>query len=185
MHNLGHTRSTYQRDHLLHTPDSFVRTALPGMQEAVGDRARLAPLPARGLRSTPPSWSQAGSLGTAAAQRFVYVLEGSCRSCDRTSFRTLTAGSYAYFPAGHEHTFTAREKTRLAVIEKNVPRIGFDERLRHHSSDRRADVAPVPLMGDPDLEVRSLVAGFAGLRLRREHDDLISRARHSAWWRCM
>ena len=34
MHNLGQTRSTNQRDHLLHTPDTFVRTALPGMERA-------------------------------------------------------------------------------------------------------------------------------------------------------
>jgi (S)-ureidoglycine aminohydrolase len=27
MHNLGHTRSTNQRDHLLHTPDTFIRTS--------------------------------------------------------------------------------------------------------------------------------------------------------------
>ena len=32
MHNLGHTRSANRRDHLLHTPDTFVRTPLPGMQ---------------------------------------------------------------------------------------------------------------------------------------------------------
>ncbi len=35
MHNLGHTRSSDQRDHLLQTPDTFVRTVLPGMQSAV------------------------------------------------------------------------------------------------------------------------------------------------------
>ena len=34
MHKLGHTRSTNQRDHLLHTPDTFVRTVLPGMERA-------------------------------------------------------------------------------------------------------------------------------------------------------
>ena len=32
MHKLGHTRSANRRDHLLHTPDTFVRTALPGME---------------------------------------------------------------------------------------------------------------------------------------------------------
>ena len=34
MHKLGHTRSTNQRDHLLHTPDTFIRTVLPGMERA-------------------------------------------------------------------------------------------------------------------------------------------------------
>ena len=31
MQQLGHTRSAYHRDHLLHTPDAFVRAPLPGM----------------------------------------------------------------------------------------------------------------------------------------------------------
>ena len=34
MHKLGQTRSANHRDHLLHTPDTFVRTTLPGMQRA-------------------------------------------------------------------------------------------------------------------------------------------------------
>ena len=32
MHNLGGTRSAQQPNHLLLTPDTFVRTALPGMK---------------------------------------------------------------------------------------------------------------------------------------------------------
>ncbi len=35
MHSLGHTRSANQRDHLLHTPDTFVRTPLPGLERGV------------------------------------------------------------------------------------------------------------------------------------------------------
>lgn len=31
MHNLGQTRSANRRDHLLHTPDTFIRTPLPGL----------------------------------------------------------------------------------------------------------------------------------------------------------
>ena len=34
MHNLGQTRSSHQRNHLLLTPDTFVRTTLPGMKNA-------------------------------------------------------------------------------------------------------------------------------------------------------
>ena len=60
-----------------------------------------------------------GTLGSTVAQRFVYVLEGSADLATGSSFRTLSAGGYAYLPAGAEHTFTATQKTRLAVIEKN------------------------------------------------------------------
>jgi len=31
LHHLGQTRSSYQPNHLLLTPDTFVRTVLPGM----------------------------------------------------------------------------------------------------------------------------------------------------------
>ena len=32
MHHLGATRSSLKHDHLLHTPDTFIRTPLPGAQ---------------------------------------------------------------------------------------------------------------------------------------------------------
>ncbi len=34
MFELGHTRSVYRHDHLLLTPDTFVRAPLPGMRKA-------------------------------------------------------------------------------------------------------------------------------------------------------
>ncbi|HEY6251259.1 MAG TPA: (S)-ureidoglycine aminohydrolase, partial [Candidatus Angelobacter sp.] len=34
MHNLGLTRTSRQADHLLLTPDTFVRAPLPGMRNA-------------------------------------------------------------------------------------------------------------------------------------------------------
>ena len=34
MYQLGHTRSAHKSDHLLHTPDTFVRAPLPGMRRA-------------------------------------------------------------------------------------------------------------------------------------------------------
>jgi len=35
MHSLGHTRSSQQPNHLLLTPDTFVRTVFPGMKGCV------------------------------------------------------------------------------------------------------------------------------------------------------
>ena len=34
MQSLGHSRSAHRADHLLHTPDAFVRASLPGMKKA-------------------------------------------------------------------------------------------------------------------------------------------------------
>jgi (S)-ureidoglycine aminohydrolase len=35
VHNLGHTRSARRADHLLLTPDTFVRAPLPGMKSCM------------------------------------------------------------------------------------------------------------------------------------------------------
>ena len=155
MHNLGHTRSTHQRDHLLHTPDSFIRATLPGMQGATGV-VHVSPAAGAGFTQYTAELAKDGTLGAASAQRFFYVLEGSADLATDTSFRSLTVGSYGYFPEGLAHTITAKEQTRIAVIEKpyHVLASAADPApfLGHEH-----DIAPVPLMGDPDLEVRSLV----------------------------
>ena len=49
MHNLGNTRSSHQPNHLLLTPDTFVRTTLPGMK---GCAAIVHAGPALGARFT-------------------------------------------------------------------------------------------------------------------------------------
>ena len=49
MQNLGYTRSSYQRDHLLLTPDTFVRAPLPGMVKCT---AIVHAAPAIGARFT-------------------------------------------------------------------------------------------------------------------------------------
>ena len=160
MHDLGHTRSTRQRDHLLHTPDTFVRTPLPGMQggEAI---VHISPALGAGFTQYTAELEPEGTLGSTAAQRFVYVLEGGVDLATGSSFRTLSAGGYAYLPAGAEHTFTATEKTRLAVIEKNYKPLG-GVAAAVVLVGQESSVAAVPLMGDPDLEVRSLLPDSLG-----------------------
>ena len=160
MHDLGDTRSTRQHDHLLHTPDTFVRTPLPGMQggEAI---VHISPALGAGFTQYTAELEPKGTLGSTVAQRFVYVLEGSVDLATGSSFRTLGASGYAYLPAKAEHTFTATEKTRLAVIEKNYKPV---EGVAAASVlvGQESSVAAVPLMGDPDLEVRSLLPDSLG-----------------------
>ena len=160
MHDLGHTRSTRQRDHLLQTPDTFVRTPLPGMQggEAI---VHISPALGAGFTQYTAELEPGGTLGSTVAQRFVYVLEGSADLATGSSFRTLGAGGYAYLPAEAEHTFTATKKTRLAVIEKNYQRLE-GAAATSILVGQESSVAAVPLMGDPDLEVRSLLPDSLG-----------------------
>jgi (S)-ureidoglycine aminohydrolase len=159
MHNLGHTRSANQRDHLLLTPDTFVRTPLPGL---TGGAAIVHISPAAGAAFTQytAELEPGGTLGSASsnvsAQRFVYVLSGAVDLTTDTSFHSLAPGGYAYIPADLNHTLTAQSATRLAVIEKPYqPLAGVAE--PHLLVGDEDKVAPTALMGDPDLQVRSLL----------------------------
>jgi (S)-ureidoglycine aminohydrolase len=160
MHNLGHTRSANRRDHLLLTPDTFVRTPLPGMQ---GGMAVVHVSPAAGAAFTQytAELEPTGTLGPTTAQRFVYVLSGAVDLATDTSFSSLAPGGYAYIPAGLTHTLTAQATTRLAVIEKNYqPLAGVAPPALLTGSE--ANVASVVLMGDPDLQVRGLLPDQPG-----------------------
>jgi (S)-ureidoglycine aminohydrolase len=155
MQHLGHTRSARRADHFLLTPDTFVRTPLPGMRRAT---AIVHVTPAAGARFTQytAEFEAGGSLGAAEEQRFVYVLEGELR----VNGRTLAADGYAYFPAGCDAAIEAPAPARAAVIEKpylpldgvHAPAMLFGE---EHSVEAK------PLDGDPDLSVRSLLPANA------------------------
>ncbi len=113
MRHLGHTRSSQRANHLLQTPDTFVRAPLPRMQKAA---AIVHTAPALGARFTQytAEFEAGGLLEPAPAQRFLYVLDGVVEA-DRA---VLSAGDYAYFPAGHAASISARTEARAAVIEK-------------------------------------------------------------------
>jgi len=155
MHKLGHTRSANRRDHLLLTPDTFIRTPLPGMQGGAAV-VHVSPAAGAGFTQYTAEMEPGGTLGTTPAQRFVYVLDGAADVATATRFHSLAAGSYAYIPSGSEHTVTAQQAARLAVIEKiyqPLDGIAPPAMLFGHE----ADATPTPLMGDPDLLVRGLL----------------------------
>src|SRR6202043_610845 len=93
MHKLGHTRSTNQRDHLLHTPDTFVRTVLPGMERAAAI-VHISPAAGAAFTQYTAELEPGGSLGLTSNQRFVYLLDGAADLATERTFHTLTAGSY-------------------------------------------------------------------------------------------
>ena len=160
MHNLGLTRSTNKRDHLLHTPDSFIRTVLPGMQGGAAI-VHVSPAVGAGFTQYTAELEPGGTLGTTAAQRFVYLLSGSADISTDNSFHSLAAGGYAYLPAGLAHTLTAQQAARLAVIEKIYqPLDGVVAPPFFMGCEE--DASPTALMGDPDLQVRALLPEDAG-----------------------
>jgi (S)-ureidoglycine aminohydrolase len=155
MHNLGHTRSANRRDHLLQTPDTFVRTPLPGLK---GGLAIVHVSPAAGAAFTQYTveFEPGGTLAPATAQRFVYVLSGSVDLVSDASFNSLTGGGYAYLPEGLDCVLTAQDTARVVIIEKPYQ---AEENIVDPTFmvGNEATVASVALLGDEDLQVRALL----------------------------
>jgi (S)-ureidoglycine aminohydrolase len=159
MHNPGHTRSANQRDHLLHTPDTFVRTVLPGMKLATAV-VHISPAGGAAFTQYTAELEPGGQLGPTSNQRFIYTLEGVADLATDTKFQTLTPGAYAYIPEDAAHTLTAQQTSRLAIIEKpydTLESISAPETLVGHEDKTLS----VPLNDDPDLQFRSLLPNSA------------------------
>ena len=118
------TRSALHTTHLLQTPDTFVRTPMPGL---VGGLAIIHAAPALGanfLQYT-AELDPAGTLSGSAYQRFVYVLSGDATltleqensSVDAPHTHALRPGSFVYLPTAHPASLRANSAARLAVIE--------------------------------------------------------------------
>ena len=148
MHRLGFTRSSHQTDHLLVTPDTFVRAARPGMQNAT---AIVHVSPAVGAQFTEytAEFAAGGCLGPTECERFVFVLEGEVA----VDVVALQAEGYAYLPPGSQARVTARAPARAVVIEKIYDGPTPPPLL---TGDARS-VESQALMGDEDLQVRVLI----------------------------
>jgi (S)-ureidoglycine aminohydrolase len=150
MQNLGQTRSAHRADHLLLTPDTFVRAPLPGMTNAT---AIVHASPAIGAKFTQytAELEPGGSLGATEAQRFIYVIEG-----DLAAGGHLGPGEFVYVPAGMPLAVHAETRARAAVIEKPFqPLAGFAAPEMFRGIENA--ILSNPFAGDPDLQVRLLI----------------------------
>jgi len=151
MHAFGNTRSASYHDHILHTPDTFVRAPLPGMRNAT---AVVHATPAMGARFIwyTAEFEPGGVVPMTQHQRFIFVLEGEIE----THRFEVHAGEYAWFPPAVKLELRAAGQARVAVIEKPYqPLAGFE--LGAPFRGRESDVAASPLAGDSAVEVRSLI----------------------------
>ncbi len=148
---LGHTRSAQAHNHLLHTPDAFVRAVLPGMHKATAV-VHISPAGGAAFTQYTAEIEAGGTLPSAADQRFVYVLEGTVA----IDGRRLGPGDFAYAPAGHPAVLKAESAARAAVIEK--PYEPLDGRPAPALlTGRESAASPSYLNDDPWIEVRGLV----------------------------
>jgi len=156
MHSLGQTRSARRDDHLVHTPDTFVRASWPGMINAMAI-VHVSPALGAGFTQYTAELDADGCLPAARTQRFLYVLSGEAE----TAGASLDAGGFAYLPPGDVSAVRTRGGARVAVIEKPYVALPGTSAPAMFTG-REAQQPPQPLNGDADLEVRSLVpADFA------------------------
>lgn len=151
MHELGLTRSAHRSDHLLQTPDTFVRAPLPGMHKATAVIHAAPQIGAKFMQYT-AEFEPGGRLPAATAQRFLYVLEGEIEC----SGHVLGPGDYAYVPPGAKEAVSASDAAKAAVIEKAY--LALDGKPPPpFFTGCETRIEPEPLMGDPDLSVRALI----------------------------
>jgi (S)-ureidoglycine aminohydrolase len=151
MIRLGSTRSAHRADHLLQTPDTFVRAPLPGMKNAT---AILHIGPARGAQFTEYTaiLEPGGILGPAEGQRFLYVTEGELT----TGGERVAKGGFSYRPAGDDARVESAAGSRAIVIERPyLPLAGTQ--APEPLTGREDRLQGKPLDGDEALEVRTLI----------------------------
>ena len=151
MHQLGHTRSAHAPDHLLQTPDTFVRAPLPGMVHA---NAIVHASPAGGARFVQYTveFEANGLLAAASGQRFLYVIEGTVAQ----GHDTLSVGDFAYAPTGSSQPVTSPGPARAIVIEKAWQALdGVTEPVPFIGRESR--VTASYMNEDPWLAVQSLI----------------------------
>jgi len=155
VHNLGQTRSSHQRNHILLTLDTFVRTALPGMKNASAI-VHIGPALGAAFTEYTAEFEPKGELGNTPAQRFVYILDGAVTLEAKGKRHDLSTRGYAYLPQGFSHRVVAKEKSRVAVIEKFYEPIDERQAARLIVSSEDS-VSSHALDGDSDLQVKCLL----------------------------
>jgi (S)-ureidoglycine aminohydrolase len=160
---LGETRSSLKADHLLQTPDTFIRTPLAGAP-GVDFIIHTAPRIGAGFTHMTVEFREGGSLGQAGEgiERFLFVLEGSLTAETEAGALAhgLAAGDFLYLPAGCGYSVTGVAGTRAALIEKVYQKLSSDLDLQPKLevlAGRESEVVAEPLGGDPDLLVRRLM----------------------------
>jgi len=113
VHNLGQTRSCKRHNFFILTPDTFVRTVLPGMKACCAI-VHVSPAAGAKFAQYTAEFESGGELGGTHLQRFIYVLEGNLQLQVDSRESELGQNAYAYLPEGSQHRIAATRASRAA-----------------------------------------------------------------------
>jgi (S)-ureidoglycine aminohydrolase len=165
MNPFSSTRSRVCKDHALITPESFVRSTLPGWENT---EVVILISPQIGARFTQYlAHMKAGSVVgpiPAGCQRVLYVLEGEVAVKLTREETSLGPGGYAYFPPGDKSAVYAKGPSLLNLFEKRyVPLPG--SQMPRALCGHEQDVQGEPFLGDPDALLKTLLPQAPGFDL--------------------
>ena len=173
MHNLGNTRSSRKTDHLLQTPDTFIRTPLPGAN-GVEFIVHAGPRLGAAFGQMTAEFARNGTLAPAppGVQRFLYVLDGviDLEVLGGRTSGALAPGKFAYIPADTAHQIRARETSRAVVIEKRYETVA-DATFGTGQPGRGQFNPPEVLIGDESKIPSEPLGGDLSLQVRRLMPD--------------
>jgi (S)-ureidoglycine aminohydrolase len=173
LHNLGNTRSSRKSEHLLQTPDTFIRTPLPG---ANGTEfiVHAGPRLGASFSQMTAEFARNGTLAPPApgVQRFLYVLEGlvDLEVLGGRTSGALSPGKFAYIPADTAHQVRARETSRVVVIEKRYEQVA-DTVFGTGQQGNAQFNPPEVVMGDESKIASEFLGGDEALQVRRLMPD--------------
>jgi (S)-ureidoglycine aminohydrolase len=116
----------------------------------------IGPAMGAGFTEYTAEFEAGGELGSTAAQRFIFLIEGRVKVEVKGNSSELGPRGYAYLPQGLPHRVVGTSTTRVAVIEKPYQALDSVEPPGVIVSSEDA-VASHPLDDDPSLQVKCLL----------------------------
>ncbi|XP_078148237.1 ureidoglycine aminohydrolase [Carex rostrata] len=150
----GFTRSVFERDHALITPESQVFSPLPDWINTSGAYLITPAIGAHFVMYLAKMQEDSKSaLPPKDVERFVFVVQGSV-ALEAGALHKLKVDSYAYLPPNTEHSMKCDELATIVIFERRYAQIGTNvPELRIGSTDEH------PLLETPGeiFELRKLL----------------------------
>jgi (S)-ureidoglycine aminohydrolase len=157
MQHLGFTRTSVRQDHALLTPDSFIRAALPGDQNATRvvhvNHASGAAFAMYTLEASAKARFGSALKGHSSV---IFVLEGAFELTLGKKRHALKSWQYAFVPMDAKYTLESAGGGRAVVFEKPYQELEGVPAPRAFVGDAN-EVASSALNGDPALQVQVLL----------------------------